>query len=173
VIQKLFVMNQNELLANTLNRLLCINCDRLRGYENAIETVEKLENLGLQKVFKQHAALSRKYATHWGQIIRGLGSEPVTDPYKYEVVFRGWVDFTSSFSGYSCKSLLHFCARGEKAALEGYKEILRTADYLPASIQEEVQYQKSKIYTAQVSIVTMAIYVTTFERVYNHSSVLT
>ena len=166
-------MNQDEVLANTLNRLLCINYDRIRGYENAIETVEKLENFGLKKVFKQHAALSRKYATHWEQVIRSLDSEPVKDPYRYDTVFRGWVDFTSTFSGYTCKSLLHFCARGEKAALEGYKEILRTADYLPGYIQDDVQYQKSKIYTAQVSIVTMAIYVTTFARVYNQSIVMT
>jgi uncharacterized protein (TIGR02284 family) len=166
-------MNQDEILASTLNRLLCINYDRVRGYENAIETVEKLQNIGLKKVFKQHAALSRKYADHWEQIIRSLGREPATNPYMYDVVFRGWVDFTSTFSGHTCKSLLHFCARGEKAALEGYKEILRTADYLPGYIQDDVQYQKSKIYTAQVSIVTMAIYVTTFERVYNHTTVLT
>lgn len=166
-------MNQNEIFANTLNRLWCINCDRVRGYENAIDTVEKLENYGLQKVFKQHAALSKKYAAHWEQLIHSLGIEPRFDLYRYDVVFRGWVDFTSTFNAYSCKSLLHFCARGEKAALEGYKEILRTADYLPDSIHEEVLHQKSKIYTAQVSIVTMAIYVTTFERVYKHSAVLT
>lgn len=162
-------MNQNEILANTLNRLLSINCDRMRMYENAIETVEKLDNFGLKKVFRQYAALSRGYATHWEQIIRSLGSEPVNDPYLYDTVFRGWVDFTTIFSG---QSLLHFLARREKAALEGYKEILRTADYLTGSIQNDVQHQKSKIYTALVSIVTMAIYVTTFERVYSHSAVL-
>lgn len=165
-------MNQNEILANTLNRLLCINCDRVRGYENAIETVEKFENIGLKKVFKQHASLSRGYAAHWEQLIRSLGGEPATDPNTYGEVFRGWVDFTTTFSGHTSKSLLHFCARGEKAALEGYKEILRTADYLPSYIHNDVQYQKTKIYTAQVSIVTMAIYATTFERVYNHSAIL-
>ena len=165
-------MNQNEVLANTLNKLLCINYSRMRGYENAIETVEKLDNFGLKKVFKQHAALSREYVTHWEKTLRSLGHKPVADPYIYSEVFRGWMDFTTAFSGYTYKSLLHFCARGEKAALEGYKEILRTADYLPGYIQEDVQYQKTKIYTAQVSIVTMAIYVTTFERVYHHSTIL-
>jgi uncharacterized protein (TIGR02284 family) len=163
-------MNHDEILANTLNRLLCINCDRVRGYENAIEKVGMFDNIGLKKVFKQHAALSREYATHWEQTLRSLGSEPVLDPYRLDAVFRGWVDFTTTFSGHTCKSLLHYCARGEKSALEAYKEILRSVDFLPDNLQDDVRQQKTKIYSAQVSIVTMAIYATTFERIYSHST---
>lgn len=163
-------MNQNELLINTLNKLVCTNSDRINGYEKAIEIVEKWENFGLEKVFKQHAALSSGYAAHWKQIMCSLGSEPVTDPNIHGEVFRGWVNFTTTFNGHTSKSLLHFLARGEKAALENYKEILRNAAHLPDYIQNEVQHQKTKIYNAQVSIVTMAIYVTTFERIHSHSA---
>lgn len=161
-------MNQKEILGLTLNTLLHINHDRVHGYANAIASVENQKNSSLLKLFKQYAAVSCRFAAHWEQTIRSLGIEPVgVNKHIYEV-FRGWVDFTLPYDGYTNKSILHYCARGEKAAHESYKDVLLYSASLPSNIQDEIRYQKMKIHNAQISIVTMAIYVSTFDKTHAH-----
>lgn len=148
-------MQHTEHLVDTLNELVRINYDRIRGYEKAIEDVENID-VDLKALFNTFANQSREYLSHWQNTIRGVGGEPVTDSTFSGKLFRVWMDFKATVTGHGRKAILESCVFGENAALEAYEDALGTEGHLPDDIRQEIASQKAKLQSAHDTIKSYA-----------------
>ncbi|MEP6429378.1 MAG: PA2169 family four-helix-bundle protein [Nonlabens ulvanivorans] len=117
----------HDATVNALNALLEKNYDAELGYKNALTDV-KSDNL--KTYFMRQAAHRSQYANELDASLRLLNATPVEKGSATAAAHRTWMDFKTAFTGKNDEAILEECIRGDKAAVQEYKDVLENQDYL-------------------------------------------
>ncbi len=138
-------MNDNtESIIETLNDLVKINYDRVKGYEKASEEL-KSTDVDLHAMFLKMASDSKEHITELNQRIAALGGESEDDSSISGDIHRTWMDIKNVFTGHDRTSILESCEYGEDAILKAYKEALDTDDDMNAETRQMISNQKDSL----------------------------
>jgi uncharacterized protein (TIGR02284 family) len=140
-------MNEAKLNSDTiatLNDLIKINNDRIRGYEKAIENTDTLE-AELRTLFSRMIEESYEYIRELSNEVTRLGGQPATETTVPGKIYHAWMDVKATFSGNDIKSMLAACEYGEDAAQKSYLEALDISTALTAEANELIKRQKSSL----------------------------
>tara|TARA_R110002012_G_scaffold287005_1_gene478990 strand:+ start:1122 stop:1598 length:477 start_codon:yes stop_codon:yes gene_type:complete len=117
----------HDATVKALNALLEKNYDAEKGYKNALTDVD---NSRLKTYFKNQAAQRSQYANELDASLRMLNATPVEKGSTTAAAHRTWMDFKTAFTGKNEEAILEECIRGDKAAVNEYKDVLENQDYL-------------------------------------------
>jgi uncharacterized protein (TIGR02284 family) len=134
----------NEKTAETLNDLIEINNDRVRGYERAANETD-VKDADLRSLFDNMAAESRKYVSELSVHVQRKGEEPADGTTLRGKIYRTWMDVKATFSGKDRKAILASCEFGEDAAQRAYDEALKTDAELSTEIRQLIMEQKTSL----------------------------
>lgn len=139
-------MENNKSIIETLNDLVQINNDRIKGFENAIKelnerTDEFYDRTDLLNVFNNKILESRQLKSTLVQEIQVLGGEAETDSTVSGAIHRTWLEVKAAFTGHSEKSILEECEFGEDAIKKAYQTAIDDED-IPAYIRDILNDQK-------------------------------
>lgn len=132
----------NTKTIETLNDLIKINHDRIRGYEKAIENTDTLE-AELRTLFSRMIEESHEYNRELSELVIRLGGEPANDTTVPGKIYHAWMDVKATFSGNDAKSTLAACEFGEDAAQKAYKDALENRSELAPEASDLITRQKS------------------------------
>jgi len=102
-------------------------------------SAEHVKSQDLKTVFLQRAEDCRRGASELQELLAQLGGKPDTGSSVMGTLHRGWVSVRSVLSGRSDAAILDECERGEDAALERYREAIKSS--LPPEAMAVVQRQ--------------------------------
>jgi uncharacterized protein (TIGR02284 family) len=113
---------KTDKIVSKLNKLLTRNYDAEQGYHKAAEHVKDPD---LKRLFEVYS--DQRY--HFGHDLKGeikrLGGDLDKGPSFTSKVHRTWMDLKSAVTSDDTESMLEECVRGENAAVEDYKEVLK------------------------------------------------
>lgn len=136
-------MENNKATIETLNDLVQINNDRIKGYENAIkETKDNDDNL--VSVFNNKILESQQLKSTLAEEIEVLGADVENATTVSGAIHRTWLEVKAAFSGHSERSILEDCEFGEDAIKKAYQTALNE-QHLPAYIRDILNDQKAII----------------------------
>ena len=115
---------ESKKIIDILNDLICINKDRIVGYEKALDEVEGESYQNTRELFMERVYESRVFATELSTTVVQLGGEPAEDTTAAGKLYRMWMDLKTSFTGGSQKSVFELCEFGEDVALKTYDQAL-------------------------------------------------
>jgi len=147
-------MKTKEEMGEKLNELLEKSYDAREGFAKASKSAK---NKKLQDYFRQKSEEREIFIKELKEEIVGYGENPKTDGSLKGDVHRAWMNLKSSVS--DDESLLEESLRGEKAALEDYKEITKEKD-LPPTLSSKLNRQQQNI---QSSINNVKVYEQMFD----------
>jgi len=124
----------------TLNDLILINNDRIKGYEKALKDTEE-KDADLRPVFVDMIEQTRRFNKELAALVEQEGSLPETESSVSGKLHRAWIDIRATFTGNSRKSLLIECERGEDASKEAYNEALHEDNGLSPAQSEIIAAQ--------------------------------
>ena len=132
---------------DVLNKLIETCNDGERGFRDVAEHAQSDD---LRALFTNRANEIRQACAELRAQVVQLGGEPENGGSASGALHRGWVSLRGSVAGYSDKTMLEECERGEDVALERYRDALDEA--LPDHIRMliERQYEGVKRNHAQV-----------------------
>lgn len=136
--------NNTESVIETLNDLVKINYDRVKGYEKASEEL-KSTDVDLHAMFLSMASDSKQYITSLNQRIVSLGGEADNDSSISGDIHRTWMDIKNAFTGHDRTAILESCEFGEDAIQKAYKEALETDSGLDAETRLLISNQKASL----------------------------
>jgi len=122
-------VSQIEKLIETCN-------DGEYGFRTCAEHVKSPD---LKQVFLRRAEDCQRGASELQQIVVQLGGKADTGSSVAGALHRGWVSVVGVLSGKSDGAILDECERGEDAALERYREAIKSN--LPSDVMAVVQRQ--------------------------------
>jgi uncharacterized protein (TIGR02284 family) len=134
--------NVNKVTIDTVNDLIKINNDRIRGYEKAIENTDTLE-AELKTLYARMIEESYQYNRELSEVVTRLGGEPASDTTMPGKIYHAWMDVKATFSGNDTRSILAACEYGEDAAQKSYAEALEIRSALTPDANELITRQKS------------------------------
>jgi uncharacterized protein (TIGR02284 family) len=138
-------MENNKATIETLNDLVQINNDRIKGFEKAIkETTEANNDQELIAVFNNKILESQQLKSTLTQEVQVLGGDAATDTSVSGTIHRTWLQVKATFTGHSEKSILEECEFGEDAIKKAYQSAL-DEEGLPAYIRDILNDQKAII----------------------------
>lgn len=138
-------MENNKAIIETLNDLVQINNDRIKGFENAIkETTEGNNDQELISVFTNKILESQQLKATLAEEIQVLGGDAATDTSVSGAIHRTWLEVKAAFTGHSEKSILEECEFGEDAIKKAYQTAIDDEN-MPAYIRDILNDQKSII----------------------------
>jgi uncharacterized protein (TIGR02284 family) len=126
----------------TLNDLIKINYDRIKGYEKAIENTDTPE-AELKTLYSRMIEESYEYNRELSEVVSRLGGEPASDTTVPGKIYHAWMDVKATFTGKDTKSILAACEYGEDAAQKAYSEALDISTALTPEANELIIRQKS------------------------------
>lgn len=124
----------------TLNDLILINNDRIKGYERALKDNRSRE-ADLDAVFREMIEQSQRFNAALTDLVQQAGSQPETEGSFSGKLHRAWMDFKTTFTGHNRKHLLIECERGEDASKEAYNEALHEDNGLNDAQREIIATQ--------------------------------
>ncbi|WAC03259.1 PA2169 family four-helix-bundle protein [Lacinutrix neustonica] len=133
-----------EEVGKKLNELLERTYDAEKGYKKAAENVD---HAGLKRYFTKQAQLRYDFGHELKDEIKSFGQEVDKGGSFTGSAHRAWMDVKAFFSTENEESMLEESIRGEKAAIDDYKEVLEDAS-LPMSTKNVLVKQKDKIETS-------------------------
>lgn len=146
-------MKYPEKIAEKLNRLLEKNIDAEKGYRFASENVKDPQ----LKAFFTERAEERYDFIHQLKIeIRNFGETPKEKSSLTGDMHRTWMNLKAAFSANKSEPSLEEAVRGEKVAVEEYKEILDDPE-VPASTANILLKQKNDIVAALNKVKSLKI----------------
>lgn len=148
-------MYQNEKLTGSLNDLVRINHDRIKGYEYAIEELGN-GNHDLKTVFQEKISQSKTYVSRLESFIRSQGETPTTDTTVSGKLFRVWMDFKATLASNDRTAVLNSCVFGENAALKEYESVLSADTEIPSDVLQTLVEQRDTIRRSHSTIKSLA-----------------
>jgi uncharacterized protein (TIGR02284 family) len=133
-------MENTKATIETLNDLIQINNDRIKGYENAIK--ETKDDAELVSVFNNKILESQQFKSTLTEEVEVLGADGETGTSVSGTLHRTWLDLKAFFSGHSERSVLEECEFGEDAIKKAYQSALNE-ETLPAYIWDILNDQQS------------------------------
>lgn len=134
-------MNYTEKMSNRINELLTKNYDAEAGYKKAAEIVE---NPQLKQFFETQAQHRYDFGHELKTEIRNMGETPEKGTSFKGDAHRAWMDIKSTFTSDDEETILNEVTRGEKAAVEEYKEVMSDTT-LPPTTKSILSNQVSNI----------------------------
>ena len=119
-------METNDKTISLLNDLIQINNDRIEGYEKAAKETTEPE---LKSLFNHMAQESQKNKNELIAEVTGLGGVPAEGTTASGKVYRAWMDIKAALAGRDRKAILASCEFGEDAALEAYRDVLKSEQF--------------------------------------------
>lgn len=107
----------------TLNDLILMNNDRIKGYGRALKD-NKSKYKDLDILFREMIDQSTKFNGELTALVQEAGSRPETEGSLSGKLHRTLMDFKITFTGNVRKRLLIECEKGEDASKETYNEAL-------------------------------------------------
>lgn len=144
-------MKDNDEVIDLLNDLICINNDRIEGYEKASEEL-KPKNNSDSFILLDRAQESRVFRNELIPAVVRLGGKPAENSTAAGKLYRTWMDLKTTFTGGSAKSVFELCEQGEDAALQAYNDALEEDVVFPQEIHEMLTRQEQIIREAHDSI---------------------
>lgn len=144
-------MKNNDEVIDLLNDLICINNDRIEGYEKAVEELKPKQDAD-HFMLLDRAQESRVFRNELIPAVIRLGGKPAENSTTAGKLYRTWMDLKTTFSGGSAKSVFELCEQGEDAALHAYNDALQDNVILPGEIRETLMRQKQIIKEAHDKI---------------------
>ena len=129
-------MDDTADVIETLNDLIETCKDGEYGFRLCSEHADSPQ---LKSTLSQRAAECQTAAAQLQAHVVALGGEADTDGSVLGAVHRGWVTVKASLSSKDDLAMLEECERGEDAALQSYRDALKTD--LPAAIRTLVEQQ--------------------------------
>lgn len=137
-------METTSKATETLNDLIQINNDRVKGFEKAAEDLKEV-NIDLKTVFAQMAAESRSNVGELTRLVNDHGAEPETGTSASGAIHRTWIDVRATFGGSDRRSILEECERGEDAIKKAYQTALEAENELTTEEAGVVRKQQTGI----------------------------
>ncbi|MFC7356454.1 PA2169 family four-helix-bundle protein [Jejudonia soesokkakensis] len=134
-------MSYTEKMSNRINELLTKNYDAEAGYKKAAEIVE---NPQLKQFFETQAQHRYDFGHELKTEIRNMGETPEKGTSFKGDAHRTWMDIKSTFTSNDEEAILNEVTRGEKAAVEEYKEVMNDTT-LPPTTKSILSKQVSNI----------------------------
>lgn len=147
-----------EKQAETLNDLILINNDRVKGYQKAIDEL-KPEDADLAGTFQERVNQSRLFGEELETHVYRSGEEVAEGTMASGKIYRAWMDIKAFFSGNNRKAILENCEFGEGAALRAYEEALKCENLTPVQRtlvirqQAEIQASHNKVKAMRAGLV--------------------
>ncbi|SKB55310.1 conserved hypothetical protein [Salegentibacter holothuriorum] len=149
-------MRTKEEMGEKLNELLEKSYDAKEGFSSASDNAK---NKKLQEFFRQKSEEREIFIKELREEITGYGQVPKEKGSATGNMHRAWMKLKSSVEGDNDEALLEESLRGEKVALEDYKEITKEKD-LPPSLSSKLNRQQQNI---QASINNVKVYEQMFD----------
>jgi uncharacterized protein (TIGR02284 family) len=143
---------ENNKIAESLNKLIEINNDRVEGYERAAKETEDNE---LKTIFLKFSSQSRTFRSELENLVREYGGSPIEGTTTSGKFYRAWMDIKAALSGKDKKAIVSSCEFGEDVAKDTYKDALHEMTNLPESGRTIIQKQYSEIREAHDRIKSM------------------
>jgi uncharacterized protein (TIGR02284 family) len=140
-------MENNKATIETLNDLIQINNDRIKGFENAVKESQEsndAESAELVAVFNNKILESQQLKATLAQEVQVLGETAETGNSISGTIHRTWLKLKADFTGHSEHSILEDCEFGEDAIKKAYQSALNE-EHLPAYIRDILNDQKAII----------------------------
>ncbi|PKD20616.1 hypothetical protein APR41_13145 [Salegentibacter salinarum] len=149
-------MRTKEEMGSKLNELLEKSYDAREGFNAASKNAK---NRKLQEFFKQKSQEREIFIKELRKEITGYGQVPKEDGSAKGDMHRTWMKLKSSVESDNDEAMLEESLRGEKAALEDYKDITKEKD-LPPTLSSKLNRQQQHI---QSSINNVKVYEQMFD----------
>lgn len=130
-----------ETISNKLNALLEKNYDAEKGFKKAAENTD---HTFLKRYFERKSKERHNFGYELNNEIRSFGERSEESGSLTGVAHRAWMDIKAIFSQDSDESMLEEAIRGEKAALQEYKDVLNETS-LPISTHTILLKQQDSI----------------------------
>jgi len=149
-------MRTKEEMGKKLNELLEKSYDAQKGFHEASKNAKSKK---LQEFFRQKSEEREVFIKELTEEITAYGQDPKDDGSLKGDAHRTWMNLKSSVSGDDDEAMLEESLRGEKAALEDYKDITKEKD-LPPTLSTKLNRQQQNI---QSSINNVKVYEQMFD----------
>ena len=110
-----------ETISNKLNDLLEKTYDAEKGFKKAAENTD---HIFLQRYFERKSKERKEFGYELNNEIRSFGERGIESGSLTGAAHRTWMDIKAMFSVDSDESMLEEAIRGEKAAVQEYKDVL-------------------------------------------------
>jgi uncharacterized protein (TIGR02284 family) len=134
---------QHDRVVNTLNRLIEMNLDAQRGYQ---EAAEKMETPQVQEFCFEQIRVRAQFVRDLQPPVLTLEGHPRKAGSVAAAVHRGWIDLKSSLGG-GDRAILTAIETGEDHAVRTYKNALD--ETLPPRVRDIVERQFESVKQAQ------------------------
>nr|WP_299169508.1 PA2169 family four-helix-bundle protein [uncultured Allomuricauda sp.] len=131
----------SEIIGNKLNDLLEKTYDAEKGFKKA---AEHTENSYLKGFFDRKAQQRHNFGHELKTEIKSFGQEVDKGDSITSKAHRAWMDVKAMFATNSEEAMLEEAIRGEKAAVEEYKDVLKETT-LPPSTELLLNKQRNAI----------------------------
>ncbi len=139
----------SEKTGSKVNELLARTIDAKKGYEMACENVK---DVLLKSYFDKKVTEREMFADQLKAVIGSLGEDATeTEGSMQGSAHRVWMDLKTTFSVDSNEAILEEAIRGEKKAVEDYKEVLNET-YLSAQAKNIIESQLSMIQNSLATV---------------------
>jgi uncharacterized protein (TIGR02284 family) len=122
---------------NSLQQLISISKDSEDGFREAADGVR---NADLKELFSMVATQRREFGAELKRIVLSLDEDPETSKDFAGEVRLLWLELAAALSAGNEHTVLFECERGEDAALNAYREVLKNVDLAP-EIRVVVEHQ--------------------------------
>jgi len=138
---------QPQAIVSALNQCIEICIDGAKGYASAAAYAQDPE---LKSLLQQRAEERGKFVLALQSATQKLRMDPENEGTTKGTLHRGWMDIRRAAEGRSDRVVVQEWARGERAALKGYKHALERTPLitLPLEIRTMIQAQYASIRAA-------------------------
>ena len=131
----------NDRIISDLNKLITRNYDAEYGFKQASD---RANNPELKHLFNTFADWHNEFGHELKAEIQNMNGEISKGTSAAADAHRTWIDIKSNVKGNTDEAVLEECVRGEKKALEDYKNIVSNQE-LPVTTQRIIDEQMAKI----------------------------
>jgi uncharacterized protein (TIGR02284 family) len=139
--KQLLMGDYTDNIAKKLNSLLKKNHDAEKGFGKASK---KATAKSLMEWFNERAVDRHRFAKELKETIASLGQPIVTSGSLSGTVHRTWMDLKTFLAANTDGALLEEAIRGERAALEEYRDVL-TETVLPPTLASLLESHKQRM----------------------------
>jgi uncharacterized protein (TIGR02284 family) len=133
---------------NSLQQLISISKDSEDGFREASEGVR---NADLKALFTMISTQRREFGAELKRMVSSLDEDPETSKDFAGEVRLLWLELTAAVTAGDEHTILFECERGEDAALNAYRDVLKKVDLAP-EIRVPVEHQWEAIQKSHARI---------------------
>lgn len=130
---------RNEKAIENLNKLLCINNDRVEGYKSALYEAKEAD---IKIMFSTLAQTSLKCKKELIEELKRLGGKKNNEYRETGKFFNIWQEMKKAIKKDDRHAILHSCKHGENTVLREYLKIINESDSLVNADKHSVLFRQ-------------------------------